>query len=174
MKKIISLLLVLCLMSLCAFALAADSKGTGGGTVIPDTEDEAEEAVVTLAPAPAAALAMFEALGEGESVLTPFAPATQDAARALCATADNMSLIEMSGVAVDADLYQAGPLDVTLDYDEDFSQFANVLVVLSANGAEQAAKPEITEEGDLKIQIAEDFVRNILADAEAFVAVLAE
>lgn len=171
MKKIISLLLVLCLMSLCAFALAANSKGTGGGTVIPDAEDEA---VVTLAPAPAAALAMFEALGEGESVLTPFAPATQDAARALCATADNMSLIEMSGVAVDADLYQGGPLDVTLDYDEDFSQFANVLVVLSANGAEQAAAPEITEEGDLKIQIAEDFVKNILADAEAFVAVLAE
>lgn len=185
MKKIISLLLALCLLSACVLALAADSKTAGGGTVVvndpivtePETAEEPaeeEETIVSLAPAAEEFVAKFQAIGEGESILTPFAEATQEAARALCETADGMNLIEASAISIDSELYEGGPLTVTLDYDEDFTQFNDILVVISANENEFVAEPEVTEEGDLQLELAEEVITNILNDAEACLAVLAD
>lgn len=190
MKKIISLLLALCLLSACVLALAADSKTAGGGTVVVNpgytggetvTEPEAteepaeeEETIVSLAPAAEEFVAKFQAIGEGESILTPFAEATQEAARALCETADGMNLIEASAISIDGELYEGGPLTVTLDYDEDFTQFNDILVIICANENEFVAEPEVTEEGDLQLELAEEVITNILNDAEACLAVLAD
>ena len=190
MKKIISLLLALCLLSACVLALAADSKTAGGGTVVvndpivtePETAEEtteeiaeeATETIVSLAPAAEEFVAKFQAIGEDQSILTPFAEATQEAARALCETADGMNLIEASAISIDSELYEGGPLTVTLDYDEDFTQFNNILVIISANENEFVAEPEVTEEGDLQLELAEEVITNILNDAEACLAVLAD
>lgn len=185
MKKIISLLLALCLLSACVLALAADSKTAGGGTVVvndpivtePETTEEPaeeEETIVSLAPAAEEFVAKFQAIGEGESILTPFTEATQEAARALCETADGMNLIEASAISIDSELYEGGPLTVTLDYDEDFTQFNNILVIISANENEFVAEPEVTEEGDLQLELAEEVITNILNDAAACLAVLAD
>lgn len=175
MKKTIALILALCMLCACTIVLAAESKTTGGGTVVTEAaEEEAEDSVVELAPANEEFLAKFAALGEDESILTPFAEETQEAARALCATADNMSLIEASAISIDTALYQGGPLTVTLDYDEDFNQFENVLVVICANNNEYVNEPEITEEGDLKLEISEETINDIIADADACLAVFAE
>lgn len=185
MKKIISLLLALCLLSACVLALAADSKTAGGGTVVvndpivtePETTEEPaeeEETIVSLAPAAEEFVAKFQAIGEDQSILTPFAEATQEAARALCETADGMNLIEASAISIDSELYEGGPLTVTLDYDEDFTQFNNILVIISANENEFVAEPEVTEEGDLQLELAEEVITNILNDAEACLAVLAD
>lgn len=185
MKKIISLLLALCLLSACVLALAADSKTAGGGTVVvndpivtePETTEEPaeeEETIVSLAPAAEEFVAKFQAIGEDQSILTPFAEETQEAARALCETADGMNLIEASAISIDSELYEGGPLTVTLDYDEDFTQFNNILVVISANENEFVAEPEVTEEGDLQLELAEEVITNILNDAAACIAVLAD
>lgn len=185
MKKIISLLLALCLLSACVLALAADSKTAGGGTVVvndpivtePETTEEPaeeEETIVSLAPAAEEFVAKFQAIGEDQSILTPFAEETQEAARALCETADGMNLIEASAISIDSELYEGGPLTVTLDYDEDFTQFNNILVIISANENEFVAEPEVTEEGDLQLELAEEVITNILNDAEACLAVLAD
>lgn len=178
MKKTIALILALCMLCACTIVLAAESKTSGGGTVVTEptetTTEEAEDSVVSLGAANEEFVAKFAAIGEGQSIWTPFAEETQEAARALCATADNMSLIEASAVTIDADLYQGGPLTVTLDYDEDFNQFNDVLVVICANNNEYVNEPEVTEEGDLKLEIAEEVVNNIIADANACLAIFAD
>lgn len=182
MKKTIALILALCMLCACTIVLAAESKTTGGGTVVTEptettteeTEEEAEDSVVSLGAANEEFVAKFAAIGEGQSIWTPFAEETQEAARALCATADNMSLIEASAISIDTALYQGGPLTVTLDYDEDFNQFNDVLVVICANNNEYVNEPEVTEEGDLKLEIAEEVVNNIIADTNACLAIFAD
>ena len=176
MKKTIALILALCMLCACTIVLAAESKTSGGGTVVtePTETEEAEDSVVELGAANEEFLAKFAAIGEGQSILSPFAEATQEAARALCATADNMNLIEASAISIDTALYQGGPLTVTLDYDEDFNQFNDVLVVICANNNEYVNEPEVTEEGDLKLEIAEEVINDIIADANACLAVFAE
>ena len=178
MKKTIALILALCMLCACTIVLAAESKTSGRGTVVtePTTEEteEAEDSVVSLGAANEEFVAKFAAIGEGQSIWTPFAEETQEAARALCATADNMSLIEASAISIDTALYQGGPLTVTLDYDEDFNQFNDVLVVICANNNEYVNEPEVTEEGDLKLEIAEEVINNIIADANACLAIFAD
>ena len=174
MKKIIALLLALCMLCACTIVLAAESKTTGGGTVVTDDTETTEEPAASLAEAPAEVLAQFEALGEDESPLSVFSEETQEAARAINANADKMELVELNGIAVDADKYEGGAMEAVLDYDEDFNQFNDALIIVSANGNELAVEPEVTETGDLKVAIPEEFVQNILADDNAFLAVLAD
>lgn len=178
MKKTIALILALCMLCACTIVLAAESKTSGGGTVVtePTTEEteEAEDSVVSLGAANEEFVAKFAAIGEGQSIWTPFAEETQEAARALCATADNMSLIEASAISIDTALYQGGPLTVTLDYDEDFNQFNDVLVVICANNNEYVNEPEVTEEGDLKLEISEETINDIIADTNACLAIFAD
>lgn len=172
MKKIIALVLALCLVSACAFALAAGSKGAGGLTGPVPTE-EGEVSALSLTPATEDMLAKFQAAGEDASPLSVFSEETQEAARALSENADAMELMELNGASVDANAYQGGALNAVLDYDEDFAQLGDALIVVSANGQELVIKPEVTETGDLKVEIPADFMQNLLADANAFIAVLA-
>ena len=165
MKKILALVLALCLLSTCAISLAAGSKGAGNPTV--------DEPALSLTPATEDMLAKFQAAGEDASPLSVFSEENQEAARAIAENADALELMELNGASVNPDLYQGGALNAVLDYDEDFAQLGDALVIVSANGQELVLKPEVDANGDLVVNIPADFMQNLLADANAFIAVLA-
>ena len=173
MKKILALVLALCLLSVCA--LAADSKTAGRGTVITGgTGDEAVaeevEATVTLADAPEAVLAEFEA---AEAPIKAFTEETEAAVEALIGgEAEALELIELKAISVAAEA--EGDIPVVLDFDEDFTQFQNIIGIISAGENELPYKMEVNADGDLAFTIPAADVQTIAAATDAFIAILAD
>lgn len=166
MKKILALVLALCLLSVCA--LAADSKTTGGGTVT--TEDTVEEALVELADAPAELLAEF---ASAEAPIKAFTEETEAAVEAMIGgEGEALELIELKAISVAAEA--EGDIPVVLDFDEDFTQFQNIIGIISAGENELPYKMEVNADGDLAFTIPAADVQTIAAATDAFIAILAD
>lgn len=172
MKKILALVLALCLLSVCA--LAADSKTAGRGTVITGDEATTEEVetIVELEPVSEELLAKFEG---GEAPIFVFAEATKAAVDALIGgDSANLKLIELNGISIAEDA--EGDVSATLDYDEDFTQFSNVVGIVATEDAslELPYLLTVNEEGNLDITFPAADVAKIQAAANPFIAILAE
>lgn len=173
MKKILALVLALCLLSVCA--LAADSKTAGRGTVITGgTGDEATteevETIVTLADAPEAVLAEFEA---AEAPIKAFTEETEAAVEALIGgEAEALDLIELQAITIAADA--EGDIPVVMSFDEDFTQFQNIIAIISAGETELPYELEVNKDGDLEFTIPAADAETIKAATEPFIAILAK
>lgn len=171
MKKILALVLALCLLSVCA--LAADSKTAGRGTVITGDEATTEEVetIVELEPVSEELLAKFEG---DEAPIFVFSEATKAAVDALIGgDSANLKLIELNAISIAEEA--EGDVSATLHYDEDFTQFKNVVGIIAADdfSFELPYLLTVNEEGDLDITIPAADVAKIQA-AESFIAIMAE
>ena len=164
MKKILALALALSLLSACA--LAANSKTTGDVVVTGETE----EVLVELADAPEALLAEFAA---AEAPIKAFTEATEAAVEAMIGgEGETLELIELKAISVAAEA--KGDIPVVLDFDEDFTQFQNIIGIISAGENELPYKMEVNADGDLAFTIPVADVQTIAAATDAFIAILAK
>lgn len=167
MKKILALVLALCMLTACA--LAAGSKKSGTGTVTTETEETAEVAV-TLEDVSEELLNEFAAV---EAPILAFSDETKAAVDTLIG-GDSLALdlIELKGIAIEGEF--EGDIEMVLDFDEDFTQFNNIVGVIVANEEEMPYKMDVNEEGDLAFTLLFEDAEKIVADSEAFIAILAD
>ena len=164
MKKILALVLALSLLSVCA--LAAESKTTGDVVVTGETE----EALVELADAPAELLAEFAAL---EAPIKFFNEATEAAVEAMIGgEGEALELIELKAISIAPEA--EGDIPVVLDFDEDFTQFQNIIGIIAAGENELPYKMEVNEDGDLAFTIPAADAQTIAAATDAFIAILTD
>ena len=180
MKKILALVLALCLLSVCA--LAADSKTTGGGTVI--TEEPAVEEIQIAASLSDVSEELLNTFAAAETPIAVFSEETKAAVEeVITGEADALELIELKNVDfglsddVAAALKNAAEeekIEMVLSFDEDFTQYTDIVGVITANEEELVYKMEVNADGDLAFELPVTDAQKIAADDEAFIAILAK
>lgn len=180
MKKILALVLALCLLSVCA--LAADSKTTGGGTVI--TEEPAAEEIQIAASLSDVSEELLNTFAAAETPIAVFSEETKAAVEeVITGEADALELIELKNVdfglsdEVAAALKNAAEeekIEMVLSFDEDFTQYTDIVGVITANEEELVYKMEVNADGDLAFELPVTDAQKIAADDEAFIAILAK
>ena len=180
MKKILALVLALCLLSVCA--LAADSKTTGGGTVI--TEEPAAEEIQIAASLSDVSEELLNTFAAAENPIAVFSEETKAAVEeVITGEAEALELIELKNVDfglsddVAAALKNAAEeekIEMVLSFDEDFTQYTDIVGVITANEEELVYKMEVNADGDLAFELPVTDAQKIAADDEAFIAILAK
>ena len=189
MKKILALVLALCLLSVCA--LAADSKTTGGGTVI--TEEPAAEEIQIAASLSDVSEELLNTFAAAETPIAVFSEETKAAVEeVITGEADALELIELKNVdfglseevastladaaaaALAAGAGEVEKIDMVLSFDEDFTQYTDIVGVITANEEELVYKMEVNADGDLAFELPVTDAQKIAADDEAFIAILAK
>lgn len=180
MKKILALVLALSLLSVCA--LAADSKTTGGGTVI--TEEPAAEEIQIAASLSDVSEELLNTFAAAETPIAVFSEETKAAVEeVITGEADALELIELKNVdfglsdEVAAALKNAAEeekIEMVLSFDEDFTQYTDIVGVITANEEELVYKMEVNADGDLAFELPVTDAQKIAADDEAFIAILAK
>lgn len=180
MKKILALVLALCLLSVCA--LAADSKTTGGGTVI--TEEPAAEEIQIAASLSDVSEELLNTFAAAETPIAVFSEETKAAVEeVITGEAEALELIELKNVdfglsdEVAAALKNAAEeekIEMVLSFDEDFTQYTDIVGVITASNEELVYKMEVNADGDLAFELPVTDAQKIAADDEAFIAILAK
>ena len=198
MKKIFTLVLALCMLTACVFAEeAVNSKSAGTGTVVTgDTEGTGEEAAEELQIAASLSDVSEELLNtfaEAEAPIKCFSEETKAAADEMIGgDSEALQLIELKNIdfglseevadalaeaaeeALNNADGEAEKIDMVLSFDEDFSQYTNIIGVITANEEELLYKMEVNEDGDLTFELPVEDAQKIAAAEDAFIAILAD
>lgn len=191
MKKILALVLALCLLSVCA--LAADSKTTGGGTVITEPTEEATEEIKVAASLSDVSEELLNTFAAAETPIAIFSEETKAAVEeVITGEADALELIELKNIdfglseevanalveaaeeALANGTGEVEKIDMVLSFDEDFTQYTDIVGVITASNEELVYKMEVNADGDLAFELPVTDAQKIAADDEAFIAILAK
>ena len=193
MKKIFALVLALCMLTACVFAEeAVNSKSAGTGTVVTG-EEAAEEELQIAASLSDVSEELLNTFAEAEAPIKCFSEETEAAADEMIGgDSEALQLIELKNIdfglseevadalaeaaekALNNADGEAEKIDMVLSFDEDFSQYTNIIGVITANEEELLYKMEVNEDGDLTFELPVEDAQKIAADEEAFIAILAD
>ena len=151
----------------------AECKTTGSGTVVtdPETEEIEENGFVYTTSISEEILEGFMPL---EYVIDFFAEPTIEEIRGISWSAEDLNLIELSHIEVSEDYEEEmGDIKAILDYDEDFIQFNEVIIVITTCEEEIVFVPDINEEGNVELWLPSEIIFGIMSDPNSFIAVLA-